>query len=136
MVDLVITAANVIPASDAVTELGVAGATITAGQVVYLDSADAKYKLADADSATAAIRSPIGIALNGASNGQPLKIHKSGSIVTGATMTSGLAYYLSKTAGGIAPVADIAAGGYSVFLGITTSTTALKVNITESLVAV
>lgn len=136
MADLTITPASVVAASDAVKETGTAGATITAGQVVYLDSATTSYKLADSDSATAAARSPRGIALHGASSGQPLQILRSGSVTIGATMTAGLVYYLSKTAGGICPVADIATGGYATSLGISTSTTVLKVNMTESGVAV
>lgn len=135
MADLTVTPASVIPATDATKEFGTAGATITAGQVVYLDSATTTYKLADADGATA-LRSPRGIALHGASSGQPLQILTKGSVTIGATMTAGLAYYLSKTAGGICPVADIASGGYATVLGISTSTTVLKVNMTESGVAV
>ena len=136
MADLTITAASVIAATDAVTESRNAGAAITAGQVVYYDSATDTYKLADSDSATAAVRSPRGIALNGGGTGQPILIIKSGSVTIGATMTAGLAYYVSKTAGGVCPVADIASGGYATVLGISTSTTVFKVNITESGVAV
>lgn len=135
MSDLVITAASVIAGSGAKKTLGTAGATITAGKVVYLDSSDSKYKLADNNSGTAALRSPIGIALNGASDGQPLVVLEEGLITIGATMTAGVAYYLSDTPGGICPVADLATGEYSVILGIATTTTVLKVNIQESGVA-
>ena len=136
MADLTITATSVLAGTDATTEIRPAGATITAGQVVYLDSATDSYKLADADSATAAVRSPRGIALNGGASGQPIQIIRSGSVTIGATMTAGLFYYLSKVAGGICPVADIASGGYSVSLGGATSTTVLKINMTETGVAV
>lgn len=136
MTDISITPASVLPSTDATIERGTAGATITAGQVVYLESSSGQFKLADCDHATAAIRSPRGIALHGASSGQPLQILRSGLITIGGTMTAGVAYYLSKVAGGIAPVADIASGGYATVLGIATSTTVLKVNITESGVAV
>lgn len=132
MVDLVITAANCVKGTGAVTEAGTAGETITAGQAVYLDSSDAKYKLADNNSATAAVRQPRGIALNGASDGQPLTIIKSGPVTIGGTMTAGVAYYLSDTPGGICPVADIGAGEYSCLLGMATSTTVLDVNIDYS----
>jgi hypothetical protein len=136
MADLTVTPASVIPGANAVIERsGTAGATITAGQVVYFDDTTGKYKLADSDGA-AALRSPRGFALNGASDGQPLAVHTKGKLTIGATMTAGLAYYLSKTAGGICPVADIASGGYATVLGIASSTTVLEVNITESGVAV
>lgn len=132
MTDLSITATSVIAGTDAVTEIRPAGAAITAGQVVYLDSATDTYKLADTDSATAAARSPRGIALNGGATGQPIQIIRSGSVTIGATVAVGIGYWLSGTAGGICPVADVAAGDYPVFLGIGTSTTAIKVNITEA----
>lgn len=136
MADLSITAANVLAGSGARSKLGTAGATITAGKSVYLDTSDSKYKLADCDSATAAVRSPIGIALNGASDGQPLVVLEQGPITIGATMTAGIAYYLSPNAGGICPVADILTGDYPVILGIATSTTVLEVNIQEAGVAI
>lgn len=126
MADITITVASVAAGADAVTYQGTAGVTITAGQVVYLDSATGTLKLADSDSATAAVRSPFGIALHGSLAGQPLLVQRAGSLTIGATLTAGLAYYLSKTAGGICPVADIASGGYSTILGIATSTTVLK----------
>lgn len=135
MADLTITAANVVAGSGARTAAGTAGATITAGQVVYLDSASSTYKLADCDSATAAVRSPAGIALNGASSGQPIDVLTSGPITIGATLTAGVAYYLSATAGGICPVADLAAGDYPTIIGIATSTSVLSVKIHESGVA-
>lgn len=135
MSDLSITAANVISGSGAKRTLGSAGATITAGKVVYLDIADNKYKLADCDSGTAEARSPIGIALNGASDGQPLVVHERGPITIGGTLDDGIAYYLSPNPGGIAPVADILTGDYPVLLGIATSTTVLEVNIQEAGVA-
>lgn len=130
MADISITAANVVKGSNAVVEAGTAGATITAGQVVYKDAADGKYKLADADSATAAAKAPRGIALNGASNNQPLSILRSGDITIGATLTAGTAYYLSPTtAGGICPLADVASGDDVVLLGLAESTSVLAVDI-------
>lgn len=132
MSDISITAGSVVAGSDAVTENGIAGASITAGQVVYLDSSTNKYGLADSDSATAGIRAPRGIALNSASANQPLGVLRSGSITIGGTLTAGVAYYLSNTPGGICPVADVGAGEYSVLLGLATSTTVLNVAIQAS----
>jgi hypothetical protein len=56
MAALTITAASVLAGSNASTENGTAGATITAGQVVYLDEATGKYGLADCNSATLGVR--------------------------------------------------------------------------------
>lgn len=129
MADLSITAANVLKGSGAKLITGTAGATITAGQVVYLDSADDEYKLADCDSATAAVRTPAGIALHASLDGQPLTILTKGPITIGATIAAGVAYYLSATAGGICPVADLSSGDYPAVLGMGESTTVLEVDI-------
>ncbi len=132
MADLTITAANVIAGSNSSVVNGTLGATVTAGQVMYQDAADSRWKLADNNSATAAIRIPQGIALNGGGSGQPVRVLLSGDITIGATMTAGVAYYLGDTPGGICPVADLASGEYPAIIGIATSTTVLKVNITAS----
>ena len=130
MADLTITAASVIAGSTATKETGTAGASITAGQVVYKDASDSgKFKLADNDSATAAARTVYGIALHAASSGQPLTVLKSGPITIGATTAVGTVYMLSSTAGGIAPVADAGSGDYVTVLGVGTSTTVIEVNI-------
>lgn len=132
MADIVLTAANVIAGTGARKCVGTAGATITAGQAVYMDPTDGKYKLADNNSATAAARVPAGIALHGASSGQPLSIQVEGPITIGGTLVAGVAYYLSDTPGGICPVADLAAGEYPTILGIASSTTVLNLQIQQS----
>ena len=122
MADLTITAANVAVTSGE-TETGTAGAAITAGQVVF-KNASGNFALADADDTS--LDEVYGIALNGAASGQPLEVAKSGcSITIGATLTAGLAYYLSATAGGIAPYADLVADDRVIYLGSATSTSVL-----------
>lgn len=128
MADITITAANVVIGADANVVHGSAGATITAGQVVYFDSTTSTYKLADADGAVA-LRTPVGVALHAASSGQPLAVCTGGDVTIGATMTAGLAYYLSGTAGGICPVADVGAGEYVCLIGLAKSTTVLTIGI-------
>ena len=132
MADISITAANVIKGSNAVVEAGTAGATITAGQIVYKDADDGRYKLADCDSATVAAKSPRGVALNGASNGQPLSIARSGDVTIGGTLTAGTAYYLSPVAGGIAPLADVLSGDNVVLLGLAKTTAILTIDIQDT----
>lgn len=135
MADLSITAANVVAGSNVKTKQGTAGESITAGKTVYRDPTDNKYKLADCDSATAAVRKTTGIALHAASNNQPLLVLTEGPITIGATLTPGVAYYLSPTAGGICPVADLSAGDYPTIIGLAISTTVLDVKLHESGVA-
>lgn len=126
-----ITAANVAAGSNASQKSGIAGATITAGQVLYYDSATTSYKLADTDGATA-LRTPAGIALHGASSGQPITMLTKGLITIGGTVTAGTPYFLGATAGTIVPFADLTTGAYPCFLGIATTSGILNINITES----
>lgn len=130
MTDISITAANVVAGANARIAHGIAGATITAGQAVYLDTATTgKWLLADTDSATAAVRHAHGIALNGGGNGQALAVITEGAVTIGATLVAGEVYYLSGTAGGICPVADVAAGDYPLVIGQAASTSVLNVSI-------
>lgn len=135
MADIVITPGSVIAGSNAAVVHGTAGATITAGQVVYQAATDKKWKLADNDSVTAEVRQAQGVALNSASDGQPVAVQKSGDITIGGTLTAGVSYYLSATPGGIAPYADIASGDYVCLLGMSKSTTVLALDISYTGVA-
>lgn len=130
MVDLTITAANVIKGTNASVQNGTAGEAVTAGESVYLDSATNTFKLGAAGVAATAKCS--GIALHAASTGQPLAVHRSGDLTNGATMTAGTAYYLSATAGGVCPVGDLVTGDRVIQIGIAKSTTLLGVNIQDS----
>jgi hypothetical protein len=134
MADITVTAANVIAGAGASTRQVTAGETITAGQVVYKDtSAGDKYKLADADAVGTAAGG--GIALNGASNGQPLTIITGGNLNPGATVTTGEVYVVSTTAGGIAPLVDLLTGDFVTVLGTATTTSNINIQIQVSGVA-
>jgi hypothetical protein len=132
MADLSITAANVVPGVGAKIRNGTAGAAVTAGQVVYLDPADSRFKLADCDNASATVRNAYGIALHAAAIGQPLAVQYAGELTMGATLAAGVAYYLSPNAGGIAPVADIASGDHTVIIGMAKTTAIMTVGIRAS----
>ena len=135
MADLSITATAVVAGSGADRITGVAGAAIAAGQVLYEDTTTGTWKLADNNSATAAVRVPQGIALNGAASGQPLAILRGGPLTINAVLTAGVAYYLSDTPGGICPVDDLASGEYPSIIGIATSTSTIEVKFQSSGVA-
>lgn len=135
MADLSITASAVIAGADSAQEQGIAGATITAGQAVYLDQTTGKFALADADAGSATTRTLYGIALNGASDGQPLRVHKRGDLTINAVLTAGTAYYLSDTPGAICPLADLDTGDYFGLVGLAESTTVLHVDFQYSGVA-
>ena len=136
MADLSVVASSVLTAGGFPTTVtGTAGATITAGQVVYFDAAAGKYKLAQADSADT--DSVVGIAAHGASDGQPIQIITGGKVTLGATLTVGSIYVLSAgTAGGIAPVGDLAASEYVSILGVAQDTSTMLLGILNSGAAV
>lgn len=130
MVDIVITPANVVAGEGAAIDHGIAGATILAGQAVYLNEATKRYGLADNNAPTPPeIKIPKGIALHGASNGQPLAVLRSGEVTIGATLVAGSDYYLGDTPGGICPKADVLTGETVTLIGLAKSTTVLTVNI-------
>lgn len=129
MTDISITAANVVAGTGAKKSQGIAGETITAGQAIYKDPTSGKYMKADSNSGAAEARVPDGIALHGASNNQPIALQTSGPITIGATLTPGVAYYLSDTPGGICPVADVGSGEYVCLIGLAKSASVLSINI-------
>lgn len=136
MADLSVTAANCVPvAGTGIIEYGTAGATLAAGKPIYLESSTNTWKLADNNSATAEVRQATALCLTGSSAGQPVAYMRSGQVTLGATMTAGVVYYLSDTAGGICPVADLLTGEYPCTIGIATSTTVLQLGFNYSGVA-
>lgn len=129
MATLVITPANVLASASATKKAGVAGATITAGQLLYKDTDDSnKLKLADANG-TALQRVVEGIALHGAFVGQPLAyVVRDPDFKCGATVVVGQDYMLaSDTPGGLAPSSDAATGDYVTEIGVGKSTTNLNI---------
>lgn len=126
-----ITAANVAKGSDAVTRTDIAGATITAGQPVYQAAADSLISPADANAAVG-LSVCVGIALNGATAGQPITYQSAGSLTTGHTMTVGEIYVLSATAGGIDAVGSLVTSSYTTILYVATSTTVAKMCLFNS----
>lgn len=127
--DVSVTAANVVPGSRARIVTGIAGATITAGQTLYLDSSTSTYKLADAN-ASAATAAVVGIAVSGAASGQYVSVNvEDDDFTPGFTLTTGTVYVLSATAGGIAPVGDLTTGHYPgiVLIAKSTSKAVLKI---------
>jgi len=125
--DLSVTAANVVPDSGYTWRDMVAGETLTAGQVVYQLSSDGRaYKASTASASAAAI---VGIALNGAGAGQPVRVQTGGTVSIGATVTVGIVYCLSDTAGGIAPSADNGSGDYVGVIGIGVTAAKIKLGI-------
>lgn len=134
MVDLAITASQVLPGPDSSSNFvqGIAGAAITAGQTLYYDAPSMSYKLADANDSNVNTSVVAGIALHAAGVGQPIRMQTSGPITigAGAAPAVGSVYVLSATAGAIAPVADLATGHRTTILGVggASNTIILRIN--------
>lgn len=136
MADITITPGNVVKGANAKTRTGRAGGTITAGMPVYSDASDnGDFKAAQADAATT--DAVVGIALHGASDGQPLTIvYEDDALNLGATLTVGQVYVLSAAAaGGIAPYSDLLQGDFVTVLGVATTAALLRLRINVSSVA-
>lgn len=117
-VDYSVTATSVVPSSGATIARGTAGATITAGQSVSIDSNSA-IQLYDANSGTSSTRTFAGIALTGAASGQPiLYCTADPSFTPGFTVAAGAIVIGSATAGGLCPAADLATGHYLTVVGV------------------
>ncbi|KAA0689850.1 hypothetical protein DTW90_30630 [Neorhizobium sp. P12A] len=129
MTDIVITNTAVVPSTNAVIDQGFAGETIAAGKVVFLNTTTNRWMLTDNNGT--GTRSAKGIALNGASAGQPVTVQKGGDINLGAVLTAGVAYYASGTPGGICPVADLVTGMDPILIGVAKSTSILTISIQD-----
>lgn len=130
MADLTITAASVVPVttSKSVRKEGIAGGTITAGMPVYKDSSN---EIQPAANTSAVLANVVGIALNGASDGQPVTYQDSGVINLGATLVVGMPYFLSA-AGKISPATDVATGDFVTYLGTALTAANFEISIHAS----
>jgi hypothetical protein len=137
MADVSVTAASVVKASDTLLSQGILGATVTAGQTVYLDTSTSPptYKLADAN-ASATTATLAGIAMNGGATNQPVSVATGGTINPGFTVGVGTVYVQSANAGGIAPASDLAQNWYTSIVGIGLTASSLKIVNVNSGVAV
>lgn len=131
MAAISITASSVLKSATGSVSVGVAGASITAGQAVYIDTSDnSKIKLADANG-TAPANTFAGIALNAASSGQPVSYctNDSAGFTIGATFLAGDTIWLSPTAGGITKTeSDLIAGCTKIVIGNMLTTTTMNLN--------
>jgi len=127
MADITFTAASVKKGSYAVTVDGTAGATLTQGLFVYLDTSDNEYKIADATTSTTTAN-VAGAALSAGADGQRLILQTSGYLTCDG-LTANTVYVLSVS-GKMCPAADYSAvTDYLTIIGAAVSTTSLKLSI-------
>ena len=127
MADLTQTAANVNGHVGFKTSNIVYGETVVAGNAVYKKATDSKYW--KAINSAAADATAVGIALTGGAADEPGVIQISGPVDLGATLTIGEQYYVSNTAGAIAPAADIGTGEFPFLLGIASAADKLEIKL-------
>ncbi len=110
-----ITAANVLHSTSATIFTGTAGATITQGQPLYLDTVTNTYKLANA-----LTNSPVaGIAMVGASANQDMVIcSRDPNFSPGFTINAGNFVLVGNTAGTLQPVEDRTTGWFVTSVGV------------------
>jgi hypothetical protein len=134
MADIAVTAASVLPTTTTVYGRGITAVTVTAGQTVYSDLATSgQFRLATNTSAATALLA--GIAMHGATAGQPLIIATAGDVTFNAVLTAATAFVLGSVAGGISASADLDASTGTRFgsvLGMATTTTNLLIQISNS----
>lgn len=133
MADLTITDANVkVESGDDRIGQGLSyGEAVTALQPVCKNTAGALVKADATDSSLLAVE---GLSLRAGDSGKPALLVKTGmKINVGAILTKRQSYVLSpNAAGGIAPITDLGAGDYLVYLGYAESTSILVVQIFNS----
>lgn len=135
MAAITVTAASVARVDGEVLNGYLAGATITAGQSVYVDSNGAVQVGTNASSAGSGVSATaVGIALNGGGSGQPIAILKNGTVNIGGTVAVGKQYVLG-TSGGIIPVDDVAGSEYITTIGVGATTANIKLGYNVSGVA-
>jgi len=140
MADLSVTVAEVQKPTVGTVDVATAGATITAGQPIYLDANDSN-KAKPAAATSIALANVKGIALHAALSGQPVEYQKDGTFTVGATAAPavGTIYVLSGSAGGISPHTDAttpASSEYTTIIGVGATSSTIKLGILASGVAV
>lgn len=135
MAVITITPANVIPSAQAnILRNYTYGATVTAGQLVYVSASVLQWALVDLDAQLGTkITDIVGLALNNGSINQPAAVAITDPDLTlGGTLTNGLAVYGSITPGGVSQADIPTTGAYPVLLGIAKSTTKMNFKPTAS----
>jgi len=133
MADLSITPANVVPSTTNFAR-GIAGAAISAGDALKIDTAN-NNKLALASNDTEANSIVEGIAVCDAAADQPVNyVKQDQGLDLGATLTVGETYVLSAS-GAIAPIGDLTSGDYVSIIGVASATDSIKLSIFSSKVS-
>lgn len=128
-----ITASAFSPSALATINYGIAGATITQGQPLYIDTANSNVlKLADSNTGGLIAATVCGLATQSVSAGQRVGyVVQDPNLTIGSTQLAGNDLWLFTTAGTMTVTAsDVASGSYAIHLGNYTTTTTVNLLIT------
>jgi hypothetical protein len=124
MSDIAITATAFIPSANATLAQGIAGATLTRGQPLYLDTASGTYKLYVATNVLT--DGFAGLLCEDAALNQPIMIvTKDPALALGGTLVTGDTVWLSLS-GVTKTIADLVSTWRIWTIGVATSTTVLN----------
>jgi hypothetical protein len=124
MADIAITATAFIPSANATVIQGIAGATLTRGQPVYLDSVSGTYKLYVGTSVTT--DGLAGLVCEDVASGQPcLILTKDPALVLGGTLVTGDTVWTSVS-GLTKTFADLVSTWRIWVAGVATSSTVMN----------
>jgi hypothetical protein len=122
------------PTANTQTRLVQYGATIAAGQPLYLASTG-KYLLADANASSTAAAASVIAMTPGVDAGYGIVAVAGSIILVGTIMVVGTTYIASDTAGGIMPASDRSTGDYVTNLGTASTATQLDLSIVATGIA-
>lgn len=120
MADITITTTEVGPTSDTITSLVQIGEAVTAGDFLYLKTADSKYWLATNTTGTEEA-SVAGMALNNGTADDYVPIAVYGTVRPGNTSLTLAEVYVLSASGAMSPAADGTTGDYCTPVLVTTS---------------
>lgn len=128
MSDISQTATAVVQGANALTTTGIAGATIAAGDLLYVSSGTLFPALND----TALHAAVVGMALNGGAVTQTITYQTGGRVNPGGTVAVAVIYGVSVNAGKVAPSADLGSGKFRSIFGYGVSTTLIEIHIVNT----
>lgn len=134
MADIAITAASVVETANTAVDFGIAGATITAGQMLYKDSANSNVLKLTVITAQLSAQA-VGMALGGAASGQRLRFATDGDVTINAVGATPWLYICSpNNPGGICLVTDagFVATNWVTIVGTGPNSTTIRLGIRVS----
>lgn len=130
MAAITITAVSIGVGADAAFERFEVGEAVDHGELIYFDTANGDYRLADADAEASAKAAGIAVTAGAGDGSYVLAITRGKLLIqSGPGMVKGTEYYCGTTPGQIVPKSDLASGDYVTRVGIANSTTELQVDI-------